>query len=486
MMDRMESPQCGGKIGISRKDITPPVGMYHRMWGAAKHDRSTSVHKPLLLTAMWIEADKSTHSANLVLAMDHCILDGEEIKNIRAKVSTATQVAPQDIEICLSHTHGSGWMSRSRSELPGGEMIGPYLDDLARICAEASVEARGNCKPAWITFGTGTCHLARHRDYFDPRNNSFVCGFNPKGFADSTLLVGRIDGEDGKCIGTVVNYACHPTTLAWENTSISPDYIGSFRELVEEQTGAPCIFLQGASGDLGPREGFVGDHATADRNGRKLGFATLATIEDIPPAKTRFVYKGPVISGAILGTWHDEPISKHEIAARRQMISEELKLDLPYRPDLPSLSDTKAQKDHWEAEEAKAISIGDHLQARDARALVEQMTRQITRLSVLPQGKTFPHKTKVFIWGETIWIFAQGELYQSIQMTLRQRFPEYAVVVVTVANDWQPGYLPEASTYGYGIYQEKIATLAAGSLEILTESLSRKISGILGKKVTKA
>ncbi|MFN6050360.1 MAG: hypothetical protein ACK47R_05995, partial [Planctomycetia bacterium] len=75
---------------------------------------------------------------------------------------------------------------------------------------------------------------------------------------------------------------------------------------------------------------------------------------------------------------------------------------------------------------------------------------------------------------------------QSIQMTLRQRFPEYAVVIVTIANDWQPGYLPEASTYGYGIYQEKIATLAGGSLEILTESLSRKIYQILGRKVTKA
>ena len=49
----------------------------------------------------------------------------------------------------------------------------------------------------------------------------------------------------------MVNYACHPTTLAWENTLISPDFPGAMREVVERATAAPCVFLQGASGDLG-------------------------------------------------------------------------------------------------------------------------------------------------------------------------------------------------------------------------------------------
>lgn len=37
-------------FGIARADITPPVGMYHRMWGASKHERSTGVHRPLYAT----------------------------------------------------------------------------------------------------------------------------------------------------------------------------------------------------------------------------------------------------------------------------------------------------------------------------------------------------------------------------------------------------------------------------------------------------
>ena len=49
-----------------------------------------------------------------------------------------------------------------------------------------------------------------------------MCGFNPVASADDTLVVGRVtaDGE-GRVLGTVVNYACHPTTLAWDNTLIS-------------------------------------------------------------------------------------------------------------------------------------------------------------------------------------------------------------------------------------------------------------------------
>ena len=95
----------------------------------------------------------------------------------------------------------------------------------------------------------------------------------------------RIVADDGGAIADVVNYACHPTTLAWDNTLISPDYVGAMRETVERHSGAPCLFLQGASGDLGPREGFVGDPAVADRNGRQLAFAALAALATPPAAR---------------------------------------------------------------------------------------------------------------------------------------------------------------------------------------------------------
>ena len=40
-MTHVETPQSRCRVAFASADVTPPVGMYHRMWGAALHDRST-------------------------------------------------------------------------------------------------------------------------------------------------------------------------------------------------------------------------------------------------------------------------------------------------------------------------------------------------------------------------------------------------------------------------------------------------------------
>ncbi len=93
-------------------------------------------------------------------------------------------------------------------------------------------------------------------------------------------------------------------------------------------------------------------------------------------------------------------------------------------------------------------------------------------------GKTFPYAVSLLQLGESRWLFVPGELYQTFQITLRQRFPDMPFVIATVTGDWQPGYLPPASGYGYGIYQEVIAAVEAGALEVLIEAIARRITGV--------
>ncbi len=402
-MNCVDTPQTLCRAGVARGDITPPVGIYHRMWGAAVHDRATAVHRPLLATLLWLEPpeDPREHQ-QLVVALDHCILDGVEMDRIRAAIGRAVPLNPEQIHVALSHTHGSGWMSRSRAAQPGGEMIGPYLDGLAERIAALACEASTGIRPAAIVYGQGRCALAAHRDYWDAAHGQFVCGFNPAGPADDTVVVARVTGAEGETLATIVNYACHPTTLAWDNTALSPDYVGAMREVVEQHTRAPCLFLQGASGDLGPREGFVGDWTVADRNGRQLGFAALAALEALPLAGTRYVYAGPVVSGTTIGTWKHVPLD--EAALRRQAAwhCERFTVELPYRHDLPKLDETQDALARWQADEAKATEAGDTDRARDARAMVEQMRRQIARLTVLPPGKTFPYAVNLWRIGKAL------------------------------------------------------------------------------------
>jgi hypothetical protein len=77
-------------------------------------------------------------------------------------------------------------------------------------------------------------------------------------------------------------------------------------------------------------------------------------------------------------------------------------------------------------------------------------------------------------------VFTPGELYQVFQRTLRQRFAPRPVFITTLTGDWQPGYIPPASSYGYGIYQEVIAATAPGSLEVLIEQIVRALRKQLG------
>ncbi|MCI0699917.1 MAG: hypothetical protein L0241_02405, partial [Planctomycetia bacterium] len=276
MTTRVDTPQTRCRVGFARADITPPVGIYHRMWGAALHDRATGVHRPITATVLCLESLDGKHR-QFVVGLDFCVLDGSEFANIRRHVNPA---APDDVLVSLSHTHGVAWMSRARSHLPGGELLDPYLDRVAETCETLSKQALNALRLATILYGTGRCSLAAHRDFPDTVSKQVVCGFNPAGHADDTLLVAKAVADDtGETLGTIVNYACHPTTLAWENTLISPDYVGSMREVIEQHTSAPCLFLQGASGDLGPRDGYVGDVSVADRNGLQVGFSALSALE---------------------------------------------------------------------------------------------------------------------------------------------------------------------------------------------------------------
>ena len=38
-------------FGVATRDVTPPVGIYARCWGAATHDTAEGVHRPLTATA---------------------------------------------------------------------------------------------------------------------------------------------------------------------------------------------------------------------------------------------------------------------------------------------------------------------------------------------------------------------------------------------------------------------------------------------------
>ena len=475
---RVHTPRSICDFGIAKTTITPPIGIYHRMWGAASHDQSEGVHRDLTATALVFRESEQGNSAStlqIVIAIDHCLFAAPEVENIINKAAHDNGVPVESIAVTFSHTHAAGLLNLDRVDLPGGEFIADYLDGLNSTVSQLVADAIRSIKPVAIEYAYGRCSLAAHRDLFDEQNKLWVCGYNPEGTSDETVLVARISDNQNQIIATCVNYACHPTTLAWDNRMISPDYPGAMCEVVENATNAPCVFLLGASGDLGPVRGFVGDTEIADRNGRQLGYAAVSALESLPPPRTVFEYDRPVVSGATIGVWRDVEIGDDQFAAAKQWSVDRETISLDYRDDMPKLADAEAELSRLEAEENAARTSGDHAKASDLRALAERQKRMIGRLRCLPAGGSYPFDVVLWRVGDAIWTAIPGEPYNLLQRELRARFPNTPIINTTIKNGWGPSYLPTAGSYEKNIYQESIAVLRQGSLETLIEQLTSKI-----------
>src|SRR5437764_13169898 len=144
MTTHVHTPQARCRVGFARADITPPVGIYHRMWGAATHDRATGVHRPLLATILWLEpAAGDSSQALVIVSLDYCLLDDADIREIQHAVAGAAKIRREQVLVAVTHTHAAGLMSRSRAGEPGGELIGPYLDEMIAKLQRLAISAFG-------------------------------------------------------------------------------------------------------------------------------------------------------------------------------------------------------------------------------------------------------------------------------------------------------------------------------------------------------
>ncbi len=470
------TPTSRLRFALGCADITPPVGIYHRMWGAARHDRAAGVHRPLRADVLLLAP--VDRGPLLVRAhLDLVGLAAAQHEELRQALAQATGAALDRVVITYSHSHSAGFFAPNRVELPGGELILPYLQRLRQRVREAGTQALYAMQEAVVTYATGRCGMAANRDCWDAQAGHPVCGFNPGAETDPTVVVARFSSQSGQLLATMVNYSCHPTSLAWENDKISPDYPGAMRETVEKATGVPCTFALGACGDQGPREGFVGDLAVADRNGRQLGHAALSVLEGMGPAATDFVYQGPVVSGATLGVWAHTPFSPERQERTACFAGGSYQVDLPLKPGLePERFERELRE--WTARQQEAEARGDALEVRNCSALAERARRWLARLEGLPEGPTYPFRFTVHRLGDAIWATSGGEPYSLVQTELRRRFPQYTLLFSPLTSDFQVAYLLPRDRYGKGLYQEEPSSLGPGCLELLIEAMAARIAAL--------
>ncbi len=438
-----------GLIGVAQEDITPPAGIYARNWGASKYDVAEGIHRPMMLTCLTFQSSKQEKPLVLIAAdLGWWKSSGDEWF-LRQGILEALSLKPPELMLCLSHTHSGPGIYREDASKPGGQFITQYLLYIQKCAIRAAKRGLLTAASATLTWHYGKCNLATNRDLPEKNSERIVVGFNPGQTADDTVLVGRITDNQNHIIATIVNYACHPTTLAWENRLISPDYVGAMRELVESNTQAPCLFLQGASGELAPAEQYVGDTEIADKNGRQLGYAVMAALESMLTPRMELSFSRVIESGASLAVWKQTTYQPSS-----QLSAKMVEVPFNLKP-LPSLAEIDQQYSDCED-----------------RVLKERLSRKRGIRKAVGDGEVAQISLWVWQLGDSFLIGQPNEAYSKFQGELRRELSPGAVAVMNLVNG-SVGYLPPRELYGKDIYQEWQTPFAAGSLELLIETAVR-------------
>ena len=237
------------EAGAAKVEITPPVA--GPLWGyAARHDApSVGVLDPLHARALVLAA--GTERLALVSLDLGRAPTRQSTAAIRKRVRHAAGI--EHIFLVASHTHNGPCLELDRWPDPKD----PYVRRLEEKVAGVILEAAKQLRPARL--GVASQAVARNRNRHSRRPDAPV---------DRELIVVRVEDHSGKPIAHLVNFAAHPTMLDARLRKLSADYPGALAGLVEKETGAPCLFLQGAAGDLSTNPG---PERTPEAFGRALG-----------------------------------------------------------------------------------------------------------------------------------------------------------------------------------------------------------------------
>lgn len=292
--------------GTGRCDITPAPGTPQGGWGAQTHQRGSGADMPFYATAL-VLSDGEEPAA--IVDVDAIGFDREWTDKILEAIVDLTGLRRERIRFSCTHTHSGPNTFRLATISEGLDMALGYLESLPRRIAAAVWQARENLRPARCAAGAGSCAINVNRR-LRLSDGAVVVGRNWPGVTDPTLRVVRFDDLDERPLATIVHYACHGTTMAWQTRMFTPDFPGPARQVVERQVGGTCLFLQGAAANLTPRRGFTGDCAVYRRLGKIVGLEASRIALEIETLPRRERFLGVMPSGAPIALYEDEPVEE--------------------------------------------------------------------------------------------------------------------------------------------------------------------------------
>ena len=270
----MEQTKLHG--GFARTDITPELGTL-LMGYPDPNRKAESIRDSLEANALVLKQGEATA---VLISLTICILADADVESMRRGICEQTGIDVHDIVISTTQTHSApctmecwGWCDKDQT----------YIDLLMAQSIKAARQASANLKEIQVGIGTTTSDVGVNRRAI-MEDHSVGLGYNSWGVYDPEMTTICLRSAEGP-LATLIHYGAHPTVLPSKSKVISRDWPGVMIDRVEELSGAPAIFINGAVGDIAPRSnilGAVGDGEEALLEvGTRAGMDAMRAIRSI-------------------------------------------------------------------------------------------------------------------------------------------------------------------------------------------------------------
>jgi neutral ceramidase len=268
-----QTAEPGFKAGAARREITPrePVPM----WGYGdRHDKlSEGVLDPLFAAALVIQTGNQKLA---IVGLDLGRAPAEaSLQRIRQRIRAEAGI--EHSFLAGSHSHHTPVLELTDAPGKGKGRFDAALRYYAQMedgIVAAILEANQKLVPAKLA--AGSVQLANF-------NRNRHTKLEPKP-SDRELAVLRLDDGQGKPLAVLVNFTAHPTMIPSSTLMFSADYVGALKATVEQETGAPAIFMQGASGDQSANKGAYKDY---QEYGQALGREAAKLAQSLQPQEVK-------------------------------------------------------------------------------------------------------------------------------------------------------------------------------------------------------
>lgn len=440
--------------GAASRDITPPQGGLMDGYGA-RREPSMGVRDPLRARALVLESDDGGCA---IVSCDLLGVHPQWVAKVRERVTTGTRIPGDRVLVAATHNHAGPYGLR-------GGLFSRYDAELANVVADrvssAVAEAYSARRPATLALGSAVVDTVsqnrRHPDWpIDP-----------------VLRVLLVDpDEGGPPVAAVMNFACHGTVLDATNLLLSAEFPGVACRLIQQETGAVPIYLNGACGDVNPawvRQ----DFESVERVGQIVGGEALRLI-----AELRAAGQGQRAHNIRWDEFTDKPVPGRLIEPRLRAANREI--ELPQR-QFAADEEYAARIRELESRVGALAERSDErreVMAQLTRAQAERWTGVWARIQ--PEEATLRTEVQALLLGEGLALLAlPGEFFAETAEAIRAECGFEDLLVACYANEYV-GYAPPAHAYDEGGYEPGVTPFAPEAEALVRRAAIEMLRSLAG------